>query len=197
MRKLLLLSILGVAVAPASANAAASVSIADFSNAGPGRMQATISYQGSGNCYPVVNCAEYLEAATRPTSASCPGVGTPPGPYANDPAYYNKVINDPNAALSGSPITNTFQFDPGTYTDGLGTHPLPPGPLKLCAYIVLESIGSPRTTAATTSRAGTYGSPAATPPTPTTSSKKKCKKKKGKKTASVAKKRKCKQPKKH
>jgi hypothetical protein len=130
MRRTLFLSILifGVLAVPASASAA-SVSISDFSNAGPGQMKAAVSAALGDPCPAGSNClGGALQGVVRPVGSACQSPKDP-----NDAYYYNTVFTE-HMDTNGT-IDKTYTFSPGTYKDTLGVHPIPEGPIQLCAFV--------------------------------------------------------------
>ena len=128
MRRSLFLStlIFGAIALPASASAA-SVSISDFSNAGPGQMQATVSATGGALCPSGSTCLGVnLEGVVRPVGSTCQW------PTPNDSFYYNRAFLE---QIGSGTINTTYTFSPGTYKDALGVHPVPEGPIQLCAFV--------------------------------------------------------------
>ena len=52
---------------------------------------------------------------------------------SNDVYYYNTVFTE-HMDTNGT-IDKTYAFSPGTYKDTLGVHPIPEGPIQLCAFV--------------------------------------------------------------
>jgi hypothetical protein len=178
----------GLAVSAASASAA-SVSITGFDNAGPGQMQATVSAALGNPCPPGSNClGGSLLGVVRPVGSACQY------PNPNDGFYYNGVFTEP-MAVNGT-VNKTYLFSPGTYKDSTGVHPIPEGPIQLCAFVTASWMFGGNVfggTFAQDQRQASYGSkssPSGTTPTgKRVKALKKCKKKpKGRKRKKCVKK---------